>query len=94
MRRTRVVLPVILAFLIVLGFAVGIEAKSQAPKVLPAVVTSVSDGDTVHVKLNNRDERVRMIGVNCPEISHPDLRIKEQPYGKGIGSLHQKATIK
>ncbi|RDV83043.1 nuclease [Ammonifex thiophilus] len=23
-----------------------------------------------------------MIGVNCPEISHPDLGIKEQPYGR------------
>ncbi|SHJ43349.1 hypothetical protein SAMN02745219_02544 [Desulfofundulus thermosubterraneus DSM 16057] len=55
MRGTRFALPIILTFLIVLGFAVGIEAKSQAPKVLPASVTSVSDGDTVHVRLDGSE---------------------------------------
>jgi len=51
-----------------------------------ATVTSASDGDTVHVKLNGRDERVRMTRVNCPEVSHPDLGIEEQPYGKGTAA--------
>jgi len=51
-------------------------------RTIQVTVTSVSDGDTVHVKLNGRGERVRMIGVNCPEISHPDLGIKEEPYGR------------
>ncbi|MGI6284841.1 thermonuclease family protein [Neomoorella humiferrea] len=51
-------------------------------RAIQATVTSISDGDTVHVNLNGRDERVRMIGVNCPEISHPDLGIKEEPYGR------------
>ncbi|WP_051276522.1 thermonuclease family protein [Desulfovirgula thermocuniculi] len=51
-------------------------------RTVQATVISVSDGDTVHVNFNGRDERVRMIGVNCPEISHPDLGIKEEPYGR------------
>ena len=51
-------------------------------RVVTAVVTSVSDGDTVHVKLDGKDERVRLIGVNCPEVAHPELGIEEQPYGK------------
>lgn len=32
-------------------------------------VTKVSDGDTVHVLLAGRDERVRLIGVNTPEVT-------------------------
>ncbi|SHJ14890.1 stalk domain-containing protein [Desulfofundulus thermosubterraneus] len=51
-------------------------------RVVPAVVTSVSDGDTVHVQLAGKDEKVRFTGVNCPEIAHPELRIEEQPFGK------------
>ncbi|QGP92264.1 nuclease [Neomoorella glycerini] len=59
-------------------------------KVLPAVVTNVADGDTLQVKIGGREEKVRLIGVNTPEIAHPDLRIKEQPYGKEAAAYTQK----
>jgi micrococcal nuclease len=32
-------------------------------------VTKVSDGDTIHVTYQGRDERVRLIGVDTPEVS-------------------------
>jgi micrococcal nuclease len=32
-------------------------------------VTKVSDGDTIHVTYKGRDERVRLIGVDTPEVS-------------------------
>jgi len=32
-------------------------------------VTRVTDGDTIHVDYGGRDERVRLIGVNTPEVS-------------------------
>ncbi len=32
-------------------------------------VTKVTDGDTIHVLYGGRDERVRIIGVNTPEVS-------------------------
>src|SRR2546422_7518515 len=32
-------------------------------------VLKVSDGDTIHVRYQGRDERVRLIGVNTPEVS-------------------------
>jgi micrococcal nuclease len=35
---------------------------------VPAVVTRVIDGDTVHAVVQGRDERVRFIGVDTPEI--------------------------
>jgi len=31
-------------------------------------VTRVADGDTIHVEYAGRDERVRLIGVNTPEV--------------------------
>ncbi len=62
-------------------------------RTLQAKVTSVSDGDTVHVNLNGRDERVRMIGVNCPEVSHPDLGIEEQPYGREAAAYTKERLL-
>ena len=32
-------------------------------------VTKVTDGDTIHVTYRGRDERVRLIGVDTPEVS-------------------------
>lgn len=44
------------------------------PEGLDAEVTSIVDGDTVHVRLDGRDERVRYIGIDTPETS------SNQPY--------------
>lgn len=42
-----------------------------------AVVTKVVDGDTLWVKIDGKEEKVRLIGVNCPEYT------KEiEPFGK------------
>lgn len=38
---------------------------------LRAVVTSVSDGDTIEVAWGNRREPVRLLGVDTPETVHP-----------------------
>ncbi|AVX31511.1 micrococcal nuclease [Carboxydocella thermautotrophica] len=66
-------------------------AFSGQQNYLPARVLSVSDGDTIHVSLNGKNERVRMIGVNTPEIAHPELGIKEQPYGQAAKNYTSKA---
>ncbi len=34
----------------------------------------VVDGDTIHVRVGARLEKVRYIGVNAPEIPHPEAR--------------------
>ncbi|KYH30571.1 thermonuclease precursor [Moorella mulderi DSM 14980] len=65
-------------------------AAGDAVKVVPATVISVAGGDTLHVKINGREEKVRLIGVNTPEIAHPDLGIKEEPYGKEAAAYTQK----
>jgi micrococcal nuclease len=37
-------------------------------------VVWVVDGDTIHVQVGRRLEKVRYIGVNAPEIPHPEAR--------------------
>ncbi|MGQ9547393.1 MAG: thermonuclease family protein [Roseiflexus sp.] len=41
-----------------------------------ATVTNVADGDTIEVSLNGRTERVRLIGVDTPETSHPSRPVE------------------
>lgn len=36
------------------------------------LVTTVVDGDSIHVILGGRAERLRLIGVDAPELAHPD----------------------
>lgn len=43
----------------------------QAAQSLTGPVTRVVDGDTIHVRINGRIEKVRYIGVNTPETKHP-----------------------
>ncbi len=38
------------------------------------------DGDTIEVRINNRTEKVRFIGVDTPETVHPTKG--EEPYGR------------
>jgi micrococcal nuclease len=39
---------------------------------LHGTVTRVVDGDTVHVNIGGRDERVRLIGIDAPEVGRCD----------------------
>jgi micrococcal nuclease len=41
-----------------------------------ATVTNVADGDTIEVSLNGQTERVRLIGVDTPETSHPSRPVE------------------
>lgn len=44
------------------------------------VVTKVTDGDTLHIEMEGRDEKVRLIGINTPETVDP--RRPVQCFGK------------
>lgn len=70
---------IFLLLLLLLPFSFAFSGNQQFT---PARVVSIADGDTIHVLFNGKNERVRMIGVNTPEIAHPELGIKEQPYGQ------------
>ncbi|MGQ9524712.1 MAG: thermonuclease family protein [Armatimonadota bacterium] len=68
-------------FVLLVGLQ-AVPALAVQPGTLQGTVVSVVDGDTTYVRVNGRTERVRFIGVNCPELSHPSLGIREEPYGR------------
>ncbi|HOV80118.1 MAG TPA: stalk domain-containing protein [Bacillota bacterium] len=63
---------------------------TEAVKTVQAEIVSVTDGDTVVVNLNGREEKVRFIGVNTPEIAHPSLGIQDQPYSQEAAAYTRK----
>jgi micrococcal nuclease len=64
----RPVLAATACVVLLTGCAAGAgPGASSAADLVP--VTKVTDGDTVHVQYRGRDERVRLIGVDTPEVS-------------------------
>ncbi len=62
------------------------DLNESAVKTLPARVTGVVDGDTVHVRLENgKEEKVRFIGVDTPESTR-----EVEPYGKEAAAYTKK----
>src|SRR5262245_13586148 len=59
-------LPTLAVALVVL-FGMG----AGRPGDLQGSVVYVVDGDTIHVRIDGRVEKVRYIGINAPEIPHP-----------------------
>jgi micrococcal nuclease len=73
--------PVLTALLLLL-FAAAVSAGP-----LEGTVVRVVDGDTVHVRIGDRVEKVRYIGVNTPELHHP--RKGEEPGGREAAALNR-----
>lgn len=89
MRKYFTVVIVLILLLIMVGCS-----NNTAPQLaVPVSVTKVTDGDTIHVTLNGKDESVRLIGVNSPELSHPQQKIEEQPYGTQALEYTRKALL-
>ena len=61
-------------------------ARSSAPA--EGAVVRVVDGDTIHVRLGDRLEKVRYIGVNTPEIRHPSRG--EEPGGRAAHAVNRR----
>lgn len=74
-----------LAPLLVL-LAVALPAAAQSP--LAGTVTRIVDGDTIHVEVAGRLEKVRYIGVNTPEVHHP--RKGEEPGGRAAAAVNRE----
>lgn len=45
------------------------EAEAQKQAEIYYKVTKVTDGDTIHVNAGGTDEKVRLIGINTPEVA-------------------------
>lgn len=57
------------------------------PAGLDGTVVRVVDGDTIHVQLGERVEKVRYIGVNTPEVHHPTKG--EEPGGREAAEVNR-----
>lgn len=55
---------------------------------LEGTVVHVVDGDTIHVQLGERVEKVRYIGVNTPEVRHPAKG--EEPGGRAAAVVNRQ----
>src|SRR3989442_10250949 len=73
--------------LLALLAAVASIAGAQ-PTSLEGTVIRVVDGDTIHVRLADRVEKVRYIGVNTPEVHHP--RKGEEPGGREAAEVNRQ----
>ncbi len=63
-------------------------AARHTARLLEAEVVRVVDGDTIRVRIGERLERVRYIGVNTPEVHHP--RKGEEPGGREAMAVNRE----
>ena len=82
---------IIFTFFILMGMLIGCtNPENSKPQGLTGKVTSVTDGDTIHVQLDNgRSEKVRLILIDTPETKHPRLGL--QPFGKEASEFTSNA---
>jgi micrococcal nuclease len=66
--------------------ALGVPAAAQPS--LEGSVVRIVDGDTIHVRLADRVEKVRYIGVNTPEVHHPSRG--HEPGGRAAARVNRE----
>jgi micrococcal nuclease len=66
----------------------AVVLTAAAQPVLEGTVIRVVDGDTIHVRLRDRVEKVRYIGVNTPEVHHPSRG--EEPGGRAAAAANDR----
>jgi endonuclease YncB( thermonuclease family) len=74
---------ILLILLFLLNLSLGIS--QDLPKLTLAKITRVIDGDTIEVILDSKTEKVRFIGVDCPEST-----TKLEPYGNEASEFTNK----
>jgi micrococcal nuclease len=71
----------ILACCLLLVFVPLVFSSAAAAKTLPGKVLKVFDGDTFLVRIQGRDEHVRLREIDAPEISHKG-KAGQEPWGR------------
>ena len=78
--RSAIAAGALLLFLAAVGAA--------SPASFEGLVVRIVDGDTIHVRVGHRLERVRYIGVNTPEIHHPTKGV--EPGGREASRVNRE----
>lgn len=74
--------------LLIAVLAILLAASLASAESLAGTVVRVVDGDTIHVRIGERVEKVRYIGVNTPEIHHP--KKGEEPGGRAALAVNRE----
>src|SRR5438552_2270767 len=80
---------------VVVAIGAPCAAIAQAAGAVTATVVHVDDGDTIDVRLGDRVERVRYIGIDAPEIPHEEREGRPRRAGTrgGIGATRVNAAL-
>ena len=79
--------PLLVALCVVASAWAG-GACAAAGNSLDGIVVKVVDDDTIHVRIGERVEKVRYIGVNAPEVHHPTRG--EEPGGREAWDVNRQ----
>lgn len=52
------------------------QSQRSTAKATEATISKVTDGDTIHVKINGQDKTVRLIGIDTPETHKPGVKVE------------------
>jgi micrococcal nuclease len=74
--------------LALLLFLLALAVPALAQPALEGTVVRIVDGDTIHVRVGERVEKVRYIGVNTPEVHHPSKG--EEPGGRAAAGVNRE----
>ena len=90
--RSFVVLLTLAALIAIVAPALGpspypLPRGERVARELTGTVVRTVDGDTVHVRLADRVEKVRYIGINTPEVHHPTRG--EEPGGRAATDINR-----
>jgi micrococcal nuclease len=86
---TRVIALLVALCVVASAWAGG--AWAGAGNALDGIVVKVVDGDTIHVRIGERVEKVRYIGVNAPEVHHPTRG--EEPGGREAWDVNRQLVV-
>lgn len=90
-RVRRRPLVALVAFVAVAVALAGCQADAEPRPELPfGTVVRVVDGDTMVIRLDGRDERVRLIGIDTPESVRPNSPV--ECYGKEASAFLEALT--
>ncbi|MBD3161021.1 MAG: hypothetical protein GF346_02555 [Candidatus Eisenbacteria bacterium] len=110
MTTKRISAALLLAWALLLHPAAPLDAADDdraqprahgVPVPVPVEKVSVDDGDTVEIAWEEENETVRILGIDTPEIRHPEHDIPfDQPFGpeatafaKGVLSMAEEITL-
>ncbi|WEG12230.1 thermonuclease family protein [Pullulanibacillus sp. KACC 23026] len=81
-------LALLVLFLGYSGLGTTNNVANASTKLVPAVVSKNVDGDTIHVKINGKDQTVRMLLIDTPEDVDPQAPV--EPYSYTAASYAKK----